>query len=64
VNLFTVTAAAATIIDVVAEFILCDAGVAGLNFGTAGGSDGRIGYLALDGYASNALVPIGLYSFT
>jgi hypothetical protein len=61
-NLLTVTAPVSTLIDLVVDFILIDTAAAGYYFATASASDGIISYLALDGYASNKITPVGLNS--
>jgi hypothetical protein len=61
-TLFTVTTPVSTILDLTVDMILGDTGAQGFSYATASAADGVIGYLALDGYASNKLQPIGLTS--
>jgi hypothetical protein len=58
----TLTAPVSTIIDLVVDFLLIDTGNQGYTFGTASAADGVIAYLALDGFASNKITPVGLTS--
>jgi hypothetical protein len=62
VSLLTLTAPTSTIVDLTVEYMSIDTGVQGLAFSTLGSSPGVISYLALDGYASNFLVPVALTS--
>jgi hypothetical protein len=57
---FTLTAPAGTIIDLTVEGIMTDADLVGLSFGVATAVLGKSYYLALDGFASNLLVPVSM----
>jgi hypothetical protein len=57
---FTLVAPAGTIIDLMVEGIMEDADLVGLTFGVATAVLGHAYYLALDGFASNLLVPVSM----
>jgi len=59
-NAFELVAPAGTIIDIAVEGILIDADEVGVTYGVATAVIGKPYYLALDGFASNLLVPVSM----